>query len=248
MKVVLIGDIHGRTQWSRIVRENKDADQFVFFGDYFDPYDYVPFTSQKANFEKIVDFAINSEKKVVLLLGNHDLHYYSGVEKCSRFDMTNAYTISGLLEKAMAHMDVAYQFDNVLCTHAGLSPEWLDKFIAGWDASNVSDKVAALHDMNTTPFGFYEYDFSGFGDDVKQGPMWIRPRSLIMVNKEDKRLDSLVQVFGHSQVEDIIESHNVLLNEFDGKFFMVDALEHGGYMVYQDGVFTPYILDKKQVD
>ena len=248
MKVVLIGDIHGRSNWKRIVREHKDADEFVFFGDYFDPYEYRPFHEQKRNFESIFDFALDSDKKVVMLLGNHDLHYYCDVEKCSRFDMSNAGEIQKLLEDAMLHMDVAYQFDNVLCTHAGLSPKWLDKWIGKWDASNVADKVTALHDMNTTPFGFYENDFSGFGDDPSQGPMWIRPRSLIMANKEDNRLDSLVQVFGHSQLEDIIESHNVLLNEFDGKFFMVDALEHGGYIVYQDSVFTPYILDKKQVD
>ena len=40
MKYILIGDIHGRTQWKKIVEKEKDADKFIFLGDYFDPYDW----------------------------------------------------------------------------------------------------------------------------------------------------------------------------------------------------------------
>ena len=35
-KIVVIGDIHGRAIWRKIVDDNPDADRFIFLGDYFD--------------------------------------------------------------------------------------------------------------------------------------------------------------------------------------------------------------------
>ena len=43
MEVILIGDIHGRTIWKQIVERHPDADHYVFFGDYFDPYEDIPY-------------------------------------------------------------------------------------------------------------------------------------------------------------------------------------------------------------
>ena len=40
MKYIFIGDVHGRTNWKQIIDKEKDADKFIFFGDYFDPYDW----------------------------------------------------------------------------------------------------------------------------------------------------------------------------------------------------------------
>ena len=37
-KIIVIGDIHGRTIWKQIVAANPDADLFVFIGDYFDSF------------------------------------------------------------------------------------------------------------------------------------------------------------------------------------------------------------------
>ena len=36
MKTVIIGDIHGRISWEKIVEKENDADRFIFVGDYFD--------------------------------------------------------------------------------------------------------------------------------------------------------------------------------------------------------------------
>ena len=38
MKTILIGDIHGRSIWKRIVADEK-PDRVVFIGDYFDSFD-----------------------------------------------------------------------------------------------------------------------------------------------------------------------------------------------------------------
>lgn len=244
MKRIFIGDIHGRTNWRRIVRDHKDADEIVFFGDYFDPYDHqIELRSLMSNFKKIIEFKEFNDQKVILLLGNHDLHYIADVEPCSRYDFKNSLFIREAFLSNLGHFSVLHQFENVICTHAGLSPIWLDLNFGDWTLPSLGDSIEKLFHLNPNSFAYNTLDKSGFGDDPVQGPMWIRPRSLIMANKEDKRLDSLVQVFGHSQVEDIIESHNVLLNEFDGKFFMVDALEHGGYLVCDNNDIRPKVIN-----
>jgi predicted phosphodiesterase len=39
MKIVVLGDIHGRDIWKEIVAEDYDADCFVFLGDYVSSHD-----------------------------------------------------------------------------------------------------------------------------------------------------------------------------------------------------------------
>lgn len=243
MKALLIGDIHGRTNWKRIVQNNPDVDQVIIFGDYFDPYDFIPGYEQLRNFNRIVDFAVESKNDVVLLLGNHDLHYYSDVQPCSRYDRNNAKVFTEAIAEALLYMNVAHSFDDVLCSHAGVSPKWLDKWSPGWDVNNIVDHVENIHDTNIKAFGFDDEDTSNYGNNVVQGPMWIRPEALITASKEDTQIkDKYRQVFGHTQLDDIVLSHKSLVKFFDERFIMVDALEHGGYMVYEDGVFTPHKL------
>lgn len=36
MRVIFIGDIHGRSLWKEIVETEKSSDVVVFYGDFFD--------------------------------------------------------------------------------------------------------------------------------------------------------------------------------------------------------------------
>lgn len=74
MKYIFIGDIHGRTNWKQIVEKEKDTDKFIFFGDYFDPYDWTLTLGDLVNnFNDIVKFKLDNPDKVILLIGNHKL-------------------------------------------------------------------------------------------------------------------------------------------------------------------------------
>jgi len=64
----IIGDIHGRTCWKNLVREDGVN---IFVGDYFDPYGYVPQVERMANFQDIMEFK-RQHPETVLLYGNHD--------------------------------------------------------------------------------------------------------------------------------------------------------------------------------
>ena len=52
MKTIVIGDIHGRDVWKKIV-EHENADKVIFIGDYFDSFD-IPSSDQINNFLDII--------------------------------------------------------------------------------------------------------------------------------------------------------------------------------------------------
>lgn len=75
MKIISIGDIHGRTNWKEIVRDNEYG-ICVFVGDYFDTRENISANQQKENFEQIVQFKKDNFDKVILLIGNHIIIYF----------------------------------------------------------------------------------------------------------------------------------------------------------------------------
>ena len=77
--ILVIPDIHGRLFWLDKTKDISDYDKVIFLGDYLDPYKDENITVKDAieNFKKIIQFKKDNLDKVVLLLGNHDLPYYS---------------------------------------------------------------------------------------------------------------------------------------------------------------------------
>ena len=65
----IIGDIHGRDAWKRLVDESCIN---IFVGDYFDPYDRIHFMDLQYNFMEIIEYKKKHPENVVLLYGNHD--------------------------------------------------------------------------------------------------------------------------------------------------------------------------------
>ena len=78
MKLIAIGDIHGRTIWQEII-EAQSFDTLIFIGDYFDSKEDIDPESQMVNFIEICRLKRANPDKVILLLGNHDYHYLDGV-------------------------------------------------------------------------------------------------------------------------------------------------------------------------
>lgn len=84
--IFVIPDVHGRPFWSKVCTEHPDADT-IFLGDYVDPYPNEGVTKAAAleNFEKIIGHA-RTHPNVTLLLGNHDVHYFSMMKYSCRMD------------------------------------------------------------------------------------------------------------------------------------------------------------------
>lgn len=213
-KYNIIGDIHGRDSWRRLVDENCIN---VFVGDYFDPYEDIHFMDLQYNFMEIIEFKKKHPDNVVLLYGNHDFEYLPGVfEKSNRFDGLNAQTISWLLMKTIDLFEgVAYAIgEDYLVTHAGVTSDWKNTYLPHVADIKPSSMAAAINDLwrkDKTPFSFgancYGNDFCG--EDPHHSPIWVRPESLCLHNLY--KGTSVKQIVGHTKMKEITEVAGVVL-------------------------------------
>jgi hypothetical protein len=250
-KVIYIGDIHGRDVWKEIVKKHSDADTFVFVGDYFDSF-YLDGLTQLRNVQEIVEFKKSQEldpsKKVYLLIGNHDIHYWPGVKErggTSGFQPTMMYQFEQFFRENENMFQMAVLVGNRLCTHAGVSSKFL-KDVGYWtfdkhtDDSHIVDFLNDLfyHKPNEFTFnacadrvmGFID----GYGDNEFQSPIWIRPKSLQRANKNEDIKKMYVQIVGHTQQDHI----DIKGKTTGGKYYYIDTLPTGEYLVEIDGEFT----------
>jgi predicted phosphodiesterase len=71
MKIIALGDIHGRTNWEKIVDNEMDSDKIIFIGDYFDSRDSISALEQIHNFKEIIKLKKIYPEKFIILFGNH---------------------------------------------------------------------------------------------------------------------------------------------------------------------------------
>ncbi|MCU0352919.1 MAG: hypothetical protein MUD08_04140 [Cytophagales bacterium] len=55
MKLIALGDTHGRTDWKRIVSDNE-FDKLVLVGDYFDAKEDITAEQQMDNFRELLSY------------------------------------------------------------------------------------------------------------------------------------------------------------------------------------------------
>jgi len=233
MKTLLIGDIHGRTTWKEIIQK-ESPNRVVFFGDYFDSFD-ISGIDQIHNFNQIIEFKETTDIEVIMLIGNHDHHYLHIGETYSGFQPALQHDIYSTLKRNTAHLQVVYLFDNILCSHAGVSPIWLGQTLGLWSKSTMVDDVNELYKYQPRKFNFSHKGFDPSGDSVEQGPLWIRPRSLMKSNKGDNGFKkSFIQVFGHTQLDNIHNSFISSEKSMGSRYYNIDVLESGGYVVYEN--------------
>ena len=244
MKTLILGDTHGRSNWKDVLAAHPDAARVIFMGDYFDSFD-ISGVEQLYNFNEIIRFKEETDKEVIMLVGNHDHHYLDVGETYSGYKAAHKWDFQDALKKNMHHLQIAYQLDDVLFTHAGVSPIWMDDAF-GWDSWSKSTIVKLLNEMylnKPTAFNFSHLGWDPSGDSVEQGPMWIRPRSLMKSNTGDNGLKKhFRQVVGHTQVKNIFDSFVVSEKAMGSRYYLVDAMEEGGYVIYEDGELKPMQL------
>lgn len=133
-KILIIPDIHGREFWKKAVG-SKAYEKIVFLGDFTDPYEREGITSEMAldNFKSIIAYKQQNTDKVVLLLGNHDLHYFSEyyyeLAGGSRYNPFLAITLHNLFHDNRQLFQLACEIDlgdkHYLFSHAGITQTWL---------------------------------------------------------------------------------------------------------------------------
>lgn len=242
MKTVVIADVHGRDMWKQIVAQENDADRFVFLGDYFDSFD-ISGVEQMHNFKEIVELKETSNKEVIMLIGNHDYHYFPeiGDSSTSGYQTRLAPSIKQLVDENRQHLQVAYRMGQFVFSHAGISSEWLDDFIPSWTLNTMVDQINDTFKYTPTNLCYRSYKITdidngivigsgGFGNETYQGPMWIRPKALMEANKKTLR-KKIIQVVGHTYQNEIDKEGKAT----GGRYYFVDVQETSQeYMIIID--------------
>jgi hypothetical protein len=240
MKTIVLGDTHGRSNWKLAIHQDK-PDRVIFIGDYFDSFE-IPGVEQIDNFKQILQYKENNPQvEVVLLIGNHDYHYFPevGYTGTSGYQSKIAPSITQVVDENRYHLQMAYGFGEYLFTHAGVSPVFMDQVFGenDWSIENI---VVDLNEMfRYKPKAF---DFNGFdstGDNTTQTPIWIRPRSLMSANKKHKKSlkKDYIQIVGHTAMRKIdLEGNDKFTG---GRYYFIDTMEiSGNYLVIQDNKIT----------
>ena len=221
-KVLIIPDVHCRTFW-RIARDMvNDYEKVIFLGDYLDPYEheYLPIERGIEDFLDIIEFKKENPDKVVLLLGNHDLHYWWDDDMdCSRRDLQHLGIVHRLMMMNRECFQLAYRLETphgeYLFTHAGVLKEWLKDNIEmlpekiAEDIENISCELMCkwLNTLlNATRFSILGQYTEYRGGTYNYGsPIWADVREYF----DSTEHTSYYQIFGHSQQKEnpVITEH-----------------------------------------
>lgn len=133
--LLIIPDVHGREFWKDAVEEYPNL-PVIFLGDYMDPYSYEGINNEMAleNFQQILEYKRANAERVIMLLGNHDMHYlskpFARLAMGTRFSQRMLPILSKMFEdnKQFFHLacTVGYKDKMVLFTHAGVSASWFE--------------------------------------------------------------------------------------------------------------------------
>lgn len=241
MKVIVIGDVHGRSEWKQIAdlailttTPNLDTeyDEYIFLGDYVDSF---TITGDKIleNLKEIVQLKKNYPDKVTLLLGNHDLQYLFSYQThgCSGFNSVFALDYQQVFRENRDLFGVIYQIKDYIFTHAGISNEWwlgcqnyynlpLSK---NFDAAFIADTFKTYKEGDKIPI--FDVGFIRGGWAKRGGIFWADFKETYK-----DYLEGYNQVVGHTRVKKITNMPNDTFPEdmhwFEGSITYIDVLEN----------------------
>lgn len=226
MRILVLGDIHGRLIWNDIIH-NESPDLTIFLGDYVSTHEFISSDQQLSNLEDILNYKEKNLEKVVLLRGNHDMEalgYYWA--ECSGHDSQVSKGMYQIKDRFLKLTQWIYTYNNILFSHAGVSQVWID-------ANNIKsiediNKLEPSEIFGFTPDNMFDY----YGDSITQPPTWIRPTALCKCN-----VKGYTQIVGHTPVKAIIDIYkHTISNEH---IWLCDTLANGEYLLIEGKMFIP---------
>ena len=258
---LVIPDVHGRTFWKEAVnmlpRDIYPDIKIVFLGDYLDPYvlpdEHISRREAIENFKEIIEYA-KSDDRVVLLIGNHDMHYFYDAPYKSRCDFANYNEIKGIFEENFDMFKLAYEEtingNKYFYTHAGVNSYWLTTVhdAAKFALKHYTDKnnkeraefckMLSTLDMNAEKFNMLLHDPQGHallwicsyergGDSNCGSCIWM---DIAEWAYEEYIIDGVWQIFGHSLAYPTIDTAYVDENK---QIAMLDS--RNAWVIEDDG-------------
>lgn len=247
MKTLILGDIHGRAIWKRILAKEKPY-RVIFLGDYVTSTDGIGAHEQLKNLDAILALKDEMGDKCVLLRGNHDIEHLTFPAQdwalTSRYQPDVAIGLEKRSERFLASTQWVYElwegWKSYLFSHAGISSVWLrDSLGLQTDDVGMFGWIAKINAMKPSPlFGFIPDCYRDHdGSSPSQPLTWIRPLSLMTCMPE-----RYSQVVGHTPVyRRCYNLREALGDAWKGPQFqdlwLADGLEKKAYLVIEDGEF-----------
>jgi hypothetical protein len=183
-----VPDIHQSTHWRKLLKIELDTiDKIVFLGDYFDCWEN-EWPHQGENFEAIIQFKKAAPDKIDILLGNHDTSYFLD-ERCSGYQHHRAIDIKGTIKNSIQFMQAVSVYDNYIFSHAGVSYKWMR-------CAGIKELSQINQLFKERPNFFRWVGPNNYGDNTNEGPLWIRPASLLKTS-----VKGFNQIVGHTEVD-----------------------------------------------
>ena len=225
IRTITIGDIHGKDIWKSFadlgaMLENPNLtpqyNYYIFVGDYTDDY-YIKHTTIKHNLLEIVKLKSNYPDHIILLLGNHDIPYYTSNLRelsCSGTTAHMLHDYHKIFNDNDNFFQAAFQIDNYIWTHAGIHKGWYE-YVFLKDKKTLNLFKLLEVDVVTTPisdllnialkFGkksnnnpIYDCSFHRYGSKRVGGILWADKNETYK-----KPLGGYHQIIGHSKVKNI---------------------------------------------
>ena len=216
---IVFGDIHGSTYWKKAIDDNPGC-LYIFLGDYLDPYESVADKDLIDNLKEIIRLKKDKPDDVVLLLGNHDLHYFcpDSPGSSGRFNYRIKDEVSGLFNDNLELFTYAYQVGKHVFTHAGISHVWFIGEFRGDPNRNIAEQLNHPAPEQLRPL---------HQPGEARGGSWFSIGGIFWadITELDKPLKGYIQYAGHNRVGQILVRHYE-----DGQITFCDCLYNKIYL------------------
>lgn len=225
-KLLVLGDIHGRTVWKDII-DKENPDKTIFLGDYCTSHEDILSEIQIENLENILEYKEANPDSTFLLRGNHDIQMLG-------YEWAECYPKEPKVQEYLSRIDNKVRFLkltqwiviseelNIIFSHAGISKVWME-----------NNDIKSIYDINkenpSEIFSFCPNTFyDNHGNSTSQPPTWIRPQALLKCY-----VDGWDQIVGHTPVtQDIINLKDY--SDCSQNIWLCDALENYEYIVIEN--------------
>jgi len=226
MRIISVGDIHGKDYWKII--DLKKYDKIIFVGDYVDAFD-IGNIDMKQNLLDIIQLKKDYIDKVVLLIGNHDIQYSLGYPEygCSGYRPEMAFDFGDIFRQNKDLFQMAFQIDDYLWTHAGVHTGWykfrLNKILKEEEILHLtlSEQLNYLFERRYEVL--FDVGHLRGGYHSVGGPFWLDKR-----NGHKKPLEGYHQIVGHTRLDDI-QTFNI---NNDTSITFIDVLDKDSKSFY----------------
>ncbi|HPT21127.1 MAG TPA: metallophosphoesterase [Bacteroidales bacterium] len=218
MKTVSIGDTHGVAVADVVVKIIDRYDKLIFAGDYVDSF-IVDNITMKKNLLGIIELKKRYPEKVILLWGNHDIHYLLGNKHyCSGYRPEMHYDFYDIFHSNEHLFQLSFQINDYIWTHAGVNAKWFDQRFGPFaEEHNYIHSVSELLNLAFTERyeAIFDVGYRRGGNYEVGGPLWCDTTEL-----RKYPFKEFNQIAGHNPVKEI-----EILETENKEIVLIDVLE-----------------------